>query len=1131
MAVRSFKLKIMAGQNEKLRKALWKTHELHNYGVAYYMEWLSLLRQEDLFELNEEITTQDTPSRTKERLQEELWTRVREAQHRNEFTSVVNKQEVLETLRLLYEQLVPSAAGESGEANQICNKYLYPLTDANSQSGKGTASSGRKPRWKNLKGAGDPSWEEEKKKWAEQRQKDPKLQIMNRLDSYGLLPLFPLFTDSEDPFVRDITWLPKSKKQSVRKWDKDMFNQAIERFLSWESWNQKVKTEYEELASKYKSLKATLIQMDSKAFDALGSFEEKRIEELKNITTFHNSTYYLGTRELRGWKVIVDKWIRFSENKTFADYIEVYKDYQRSHSRESGDFEVYNFLSHPENHFIWRNNKEFPFLYAKYSETKLKLMNAKKQATFTLSDPIEHPLWVRFEERSGTNLNKYKMITSDEQKESEKRKVPLTVEVDRFIVPNGEDGYLEEAKYKLQLAPSRQFYNQVLFSKEDEGKGKHQFKYVDEATGMELNGYLGGARIQFDRNYIRRHSNQVAKANVGKIYFNMTLNIVPLQEIGRTGRLQTAVGKALSTYNDDYLKVVNFKPKELTELISQSKKLPLVKGPDSLKVGLRIMSVDLGQRQAAAVSFFEVSDIKPENKLYYPIKDTELFAVHNRSLNLKLAGEKRTTKREKIQNKRDERIRELSRKLTFLRNILNLQLVENVEERKKKVGRWLDREDSTQKELYEENQSKLKNVLYSPQDVWIKTLKEIYSKLEHSIGREIHEWRSTISDDREGVYGISLKNIEEIERSRRLLLSWSNRSTEPGQPKRLEKGKRFAIDQQVHLNDLKDDRIKKMANLLVMTALGYKYRGKHKRWVAERPACQVVLFEDLSEYGFREERSRQENSKLMRWSRREIPRQVALQGELYGLQVGDIGAQFSSRFHAKTGAPGIRCHKLTEMDMQNDWMKKDLIQRGFIKEEQIELIKAGDYIPSKGGEKFATLSRDRSLILTDADINAAQNLQKRFWTRNHGFFRISCYVIQSDDGQILVPKEYTKKRLQELYGSSKGYFIMIDDNKGEVYKWVSRDKLKQKVSLKSKRTSEETEAMNDIFEIAEEISGESITLYRDPSGQMFRSDLWYTGGRYFGTIEGRIKKQLKQRIQGGLKRPIAEDDEEWDLFL
>lgn len=1085
LATRSFILKIE--QTEDVKKGLWKTHEILNQGIAYYMNLLKLLRQEDIYG----YIDPKEPEEKKEEIQAELWNMVLKMQKHNGFTKDVDKAEVLNTLRELYEELVPSSVGKKGEANQLSNKYLYPLVDPNSQSGKGTATSGRKPRWYNLKMAGDPAWEEEKKKWEEDKKKDPLVRILGKLEEYGLIPLFIPFTDSNEPAVREIKWTEKGKNQSVRRLDKDMFIQALERFLSWESWNIKVKEEYEKLEEDYNKLYES-VKQDKEAFEALQKYEKERQQQLLKDTLNANE-YRLGKRGLRGWREIVQKWLKMRETDSSEKYLEVFKDYQRKHPRESGDFHVYEFLS--KNQFIWRNQPQYPYLYATFCEVDIKKENAKQQATFTLADPINHPLWVRFEERNGSNLNKYRILT--EQLQTDKLKKKLSVQLDRLIYPTESGGWEEKNKVDIVLLPSRQFYNQIFLDTEE--KGKHSFTFKDESIKFPLKGTLGGARIQFDRDHLRRFPHKVESGNVGRIYFNMTVNIEPAVSL---------VSKSLKIHRDDFPKVVNFKPKELTEWIKDSKGKELKNGIASLDVGLRVMSIDLGQRQAAAASIFEVVDTKPDakGKLFFPIKGTELYAVHRASFNIKLPGETLVQSREVLRKAREDNLKIMNQKLNFLRNVLSYQLIEDITEREKRINRWVARQENSDVPLvYQDELNQIRECMYKSHEEWVALLKQLYKRLEIEVGKEVKQWRKSLSDGRKGLYGISLKNIEEIDRTRKLLLRWSFRPTKPGEVKRLEPGQRFAIDQLNHLNALKEDRLKKMANTIIMHALGYSYDGKRKKWQAKNPACQVILFEDLSNYNFYEERSRFENSKLMNWSRREIPRQVALQGEIYGLQVGEVGAQFSSRFHAKSGAPGIRCSVVTKEKLNNKQFFEQLQKDKRLTFDKIAVLKEGDLYPDKGGEKFITLSKDRKLVTTHADINAAQNLQKRFWTRTHGFYKVYCKAYQVDGRTVYIPENKgQKQKMIEEFG--EGYFILEDG----VYEWVNAGKIKIKKDSSKKTSSElvDSDILKDLLDMASELKGEKVMLYRDTSGYTMVSNKWMTGGAFFGRLDSLLISKL-----------------------
>lgn len=145
MAIRSIKLKLKTRtgpEAQNLRKGIWRTHRLLNEGVAYYMKMLLLFRQES------------TGGQTKKELQEELVRHIREQQQKNRAdknTQALPLDKAFAALRQLYELLVPSSIGQSGDAQIISRKFLSPLVDPNSEGGKGTSKAGAKPTWQKKK--------------------------------------------------------------------------------------------------------------------------------------------------------------------------------------------------------------------------------------------------------------------------------------------------------------------------------------------------------------------------------------------------------------------------------------------------------------------------------------------------------------------------------------------------------------------------------------------------------------------------------------------------------------------------------------------------------------------------------------------------------------------------------------------------------------------------------------------------------------------------------------------------------------------------------------------------------------------------------------------------------------------
>lgn len=189
---------------------------------------------------------------------------------------------------------------------------------------------------------------------------------------------------------------------------------------------------------------------------------------------------------------------------------------------------------------------------------------------------------------------------------------------------------------------------------------------------------------------------------------------------------------------------------------------------------------------------------------------------------------------------------------------------------------------------------------------------------------------------------------------RRFLQSWSLLGRQSGEIRRLnrERGGIFATRLLDHLNNIKEDRLKTGADLIVQASRGY-LRNQQGEWRQTYAPCHAVLFEDLTRYRMRTDRPRRENSMLMKWAHRSIPKEVEMQGQLYGIHCEETSASFSSRYHAASGAPGIRCHSLKAGDL-NDPIFREILERenpGL----KLQNYKTGDLIPRSGGGAICLL--------------------------------------------------------------------------------------------------------------------------------------------------------------------------------
>jgi hypothetical protein len=352
--------------------------------------------------------------------------------------------------------------------------------------------------------------------------------------------------------------------------------------------------------------------------------------------------------------------------------------------------------------------------------------------------------------------------------------------------------------------------------------------------------------------------------------------------------------------------------------------------------------------------------------------------------------------------------------------------------------------------------------------------------------------------------------IQHLSDIRRLLLGWSLMGRRSGDVRRQDRAKRgvFASHLLAHIDALKENRLKTGADMIVQAARGYQ-RDAAGHWRQKHPPCDLVLFEDLSRYRMLTDRPRRENSQLMLWAHRAMPKEVEMKGELYGLAVADTGAAFSSRYHARTMTPGIRCRALTRLDLTDGYMRDRLIEDGVA----IEELKAGDLVPWDGGETFVCQRRGHDLLRVDADINAAQNLQRRFWTRHGDGFRIPCRIADIAGQAVYVPQGFGAR----LLGAMGGYGILEAagaDSQACRWRALTRGELRRLgQSATAEATAEaaegaDAEELRGLAEEALQLSGRVVVFFRDPSGVVWPADRWYPQKVFWGRVKSQALKTL-----------------------
>lgn len=244
-----------------------------------------------------------------------------------------------------------------------------------------------------------------------------------------------------------------------------------------------------------------------------------------------------------------------------------------------------------------------------------------------------------------------------------------------------------------------------------------------------------------------------------------------------------------------------------------------------------------------------------------------------------------------------------------------------------------------------------------------------------------------------------------------------------------------------------------------------------------------------------------------------------MQGQLYGLHTTDVAAAFSSRYHAATGAPGIRCVSLSK-EALGDTFFRDLLLR---ENERLDLgaCRPGDLVPLSGGAMFVCKRPGGGLTVVQADINAAQNLQRRFWTRHGEAFRLPAVRVISGGEERWVPK-HLGERLRGALGGC-GCLEPTGHDSGSC-RWRALSKKRWEHLTGSSAPADPDpgdgtdrdrgQAMTDedLAGLEEEVlerSGKLVVFFRDPSGIVLPADLWVPAREFWSRVRASTVAALR----------------------
>ncbi|MCL6626770.1 MAG: type V CRISPR-associated protein Cas12b [Alicyclobacillus shizuokensis] len=959
------------------------------------------------------------------------------------------------------------------------------------------------------------------------------------MDALGLRPLFVVFTET---YKSGVDWKPLGKSQGVRTWDRDMFQQALERLMSWESWNRRVGEEYARLFQQKMKFEQEHFAEQSHLGELARALEADMRAASQGFEAKRGTAHQITRRALRGADRVFETWRRLPEDALFSQYDEVIRQVQAEKRRDFGSHDLFAKLAEPKYQPLWRADETFLTRYALYNGVLRDLEEAKQFATFTLPDACVNPIWTRFESSQGSNLHKYEFLFDHLGPGRH------AVRFQRLLVVESE-GAKEKDSVVVPVAPSGQL--DKLVPREEE-KSSVALHLHDTAQPDGFMAEWAGAKLQYERSTLarkarrdkqgmrlwRRQPSTLMSAvqmledakQAGDVYLNISVRVKSPSEVRGQRRPPYA---ALFRIDDKQRRVtVNYN--KLSAYLEEhpDKQIP---GALGLLFGLRVMSVDLGLRTSASISVFRVAKREEVEALgdghpphYYPIHGTDdLVAVHERSHLIQMPGETETKQLRKLREERQAALRPLFAQLAVLRLLVRCGAAdERIRtrswQRLTKQGReFAKRLTPSWREALESELTRLE-AYYGrvPDDEWSRLVDKTVTALWCRMGKQVRDWRKQVKSGAkvkvkryqlDVVGGNSLAQIDYLEQQYRFLRRWSFFARASGLVVRADRDSHFAVALRQHIENAKRDRLKKLADRILMEALGYVYEASGPRegqWTAQHPPCQLIILEELSAYRFSDDRPPSENSKLMAWGHRGILEELVNQAQVHDVLVGTVYAAFSSRFDARTGAPGVRCRRVparfvgaTVDDSLPLWLTEFLdkhrLDKNLLRPDDVIPTGEGEFLVSPCGEEAARVRQ------VHADINAAQNLQRRLW-QNFDIteLRLRCDVKMGGEGTVLVPR-VNNARAKQLFGKK----VLVSQD-GVTFFERSQTGGKPHSEKQTDLTDKELELIAE----ADEARAKSVVLFRDPSGHIGKGH-WIRQREFWSLVKQRIESHAAATIR------------------
>ena len=1077
--------------------ALWTTHEEVNKAVRYYQEILLTMRQQAFEPRGDEPVSDEQAISRADRMLDAAWDDQSVPRAKRQYDAA------RDILRQLYHVIQDGNAQKSGN-------LLSPLVDPNSRAfvdlpsivsnlpswldlpddeksdaaAAWVASGGherlkpktRPPTWYKKLDADDPSWLNAFCKWAKDRRQELEEGQGKVIIALRELKLVPLFT----PYLA-----PKlGRSRGLTPWDRLAFKLAVAQLLSWQAWTQKVAETYtqrkqalaEQLAA-YQDQRATAV------FDALRGYEATRSAYLSTINPDLGEAppqVQLTKRTIRGWRSVREAWLAALDDQE-STLIAILADKQTSLRGRFGDPDFFAWLAKPAQHWLWstreRDERDLISAFAITNQMAALVDRSRETAFLTYADALKSPRSSQWEYKGGSHIETWQIQQSQ---------AGLVASLPVLAPGDGPD-QLKEIDLQLKIAPTDQIKIRDFYEIKEKKYGI-QFHWGDDLAKAAL----GSADLLLDWRWLRnKRETEVAAGKIGPAYLKVALEVEPIWDQrsrpfpqGSQFHFLTARGKTSKRAKD-------------------------------IMPGYRVLSVDLGVRHLASCSVFELRDHKPApGKIGFHVEDRGLWAHHERSFTLKLQDEALDRDRRAWQTQEADTLRRLRAALGRYRRLRDLATRDQAE----RLQALEDLLESAFTFGYEHEVSLIQSLrphVGSVPAIWHDAVADVLREWRQIFGKIVETWRKERrSKDSRKHYGKSMWAIQHLTDTHRFLKSWSLLGESSGQIRRWNNEQQGVFGQHLldHLDGIKDDRIKSGADLLVQAARGFVQTAS-AGWRKRHEPCDCILFEDLSRYRTRLDRPKAENSQLSQWAHRGFLGETKMQAELYGIDIADLDASYTSRFRAKDGAPGHRLTALSKATLENpthvEWIERD--NPGI----KVNKLTPGMLVLDRGGGLLGSLT-DGRLTTIQADINASHALHKRFWTRfGHQQILRSLRKIVLDDRVLWLPTRFGERLKGTMAGY--GYLQQTGDDSGAA-EWV-KCTLNEYKQLRGGAAPEQTlneDEDQELARLAEDLGDISRTseisnFFRDESGEVLPSNRWYPAKIFWRQVKNQIDAHLKKQ--------------------